>query len=163
LENKWDLLKREVVGAQLAPYWAHGRLEVPEIKWVQTNNYKFYMFRTIHFHPSLSPRPPSDFSGGLVPRLSSCSVSHTCTHHQYSGGCVAEISADCVTISYQLGQVLLTLTVQAVTCSISNNEHTFKEVIGSAPGCIPGTWYTSPQYEDLGMRLLRTQGPKLLA
>ena len=29
-ENKWDLLAREVVRAQLSPHWAHGRLEVPK-------------------------------------------------------------------------------------------------------------------------------------
>jgi len=55
-ENKWDLLVREVVEAQLSPYWAHGWLEVPEIKWVLTNNYKFHTFRSVHCHPSLSPR-----------------------------------------------------------------------------------------------------------
>ena len=33
--NKWDLLAR-VVGAQISSYWAHGQLEVPEIKWVRT-------------------------------------------------------------------------------------------------------------------------------
>ena len=31
-ENKRDLLAREVVGALISSYWAHGRLEVPEIK-----------------------------------------------------------------------------------------------------------------------------------
>jgi len=33
-ENKRDLRAREVVGALISSYWAHGRLEVPEIKWV---------------------------------------------------------------------------------------------------------------------------------
>ena len=33
-ENKRDLLAREVVGAQISFYWAHGWLEVPEIKCV---------------------------------------------------------------------------------------------------------------------------------
>ena len=47
---------RVVVEAQLSPYWAHGQLEVPEIKWVLTNNYKFHIFRSVHCHPSLSPR-----------------------------------------------------------------------------------------------------------
>ena len=55
-ENK-DMLAREVVGAQISFYWAYGRLEVPEIKWVRTNNYKFHTFRSVHFHLSLSPRP----------------------------------------------------------------------------------------------------------
>ena len=56
-ENKQDLLAREVVGAQISFYWAYGRLEVPEIMWVQTNNYKFHTFRSVHFHLSLSLRP----------------------------------------------------------------------------------------------------------
>ena len=56
-ENKWDLVARKVVGAQICSYWAQGRLEVPEIKWVRTNNYKFHTFRLVHFHLSLSPRP----------------------------------------------------------------------------------------------------------
>jgi len=30
-ENKRDLLAREVVGELISSYWAHGRLEVPEI------------------------------------------------------------------------------------------------------------------------------------
>ena len=67
--GEWDLLAREVVGAQLSSYWAHRRLEVPEIKWVQTNNYKFHTFRSIHFNPSQSPRPSFQFSEGLVLRL----------------------------------------------------------------------------------------------
>jgi len=54
-ENKWDLLAREVVGALISSYWAHGRLEVPEIKWARTNNYKFHTFRLVQFDPSLSP------------------------------------------------------------------------------------------------------------
>jgi len=33
-ENKRDLLARDVVGALIRSYWAHGRLEVPENKWV---------------------------------------------------------------------------------------------------------------------------------
>jgi len=33
-QNKRDLLAREVVGALISSYWAHKRLEVPEIKWV---------------------------------------------------------------------------------------------------------------------------------
>jgi len=41
MENKRDLLAKEVVEVQLSPNWADGRLDVPEIKWVQTNNYKF--------------------------------------------------------------------------------------------------------------------------
>jgi len=58
-ENKWDLLVREVVGAQISSYWAHRRLEVPQIKWVQTNN-------SIHSGrytstPAYLPDPPSDF------------------------------------------------------------------------------------------------------
>jgi len=53
-KNKWDLLAREVVGAQISSYWAHGWLET---KWVRTNNYEFHTFRSVHFHLSLSPRP----------------------------------------------------------------------------------------------------------
>jgi len=34
MENKWNLLAKQVVGAQLRPYWANRQLEVPEIKWV---------------------------------------------------------------------------------------------------------------------------------
>jgi len=60
---------REVVGALINSYWAHGQLEVPEIKWVQTNNYKFHTFCSVHFNPSLSPRPSFRFPEGLVPRL----------------------------------------------------------------------------------------------
>ena len=60
-ENKRDLLAREVVGALISSYWAHGWLEVPEIKWVQTNNYKFHTFRSVHFDPSQSPRPSFHF------------------------------------------------------------------------------------------------------
>ena len=37
----------------MSSYGAHGRLEVPEIKWVRTNNYKFHTFRSVHFDPSL--------------------------------------------------------------------------------------------------------------
>jgi len=62
-ENKQDLLAREVAGAQISSYLAHRQLEVPEIKWVWTNNYKF---RSVHFHLSLSPRPSFRFSEGLV-------------------------------------------------------------------------------------------------
>jgi len=69
MENKWDLLVRDVVGAQLSSYWANGRLEVPEIKWLQTNNYKFCTFCSVHFDPGLSPRPSFRFFKGLVPRL----------------------------------------------------------------------------------------------
>ena len=68
-ENEQDMLAREVVGGLISSYWAHGRLEVPEIKWVRTNNYKFHTFRSVHFDPSLSPRPSFRFSEGLVPRL----------------------------------------------------------------------------------------------
>ena len=68
-ENKQDLLAREVVGAQISFYWAYGRLEVPEIMWLRTNNYNFHTFRSVHFHLSLSPRPSFRFSEGLVPRL----------------------------------------------------------------------------------------------
>ena len=68
-KGKQDLLGREVVGAQISFYWAYGRLEVPEIMWVRTNNYKFHTFRSVHFHLSLSPRPSFRFSEGLVPRL----------------------------------------------------------------------------------------------
>ena len=68
-ENKQDLLVREVVRAQISFYWAHGWLEVPEIMWVWTNNYKFHTFRLVHFHLSLSPRPSFQFSEGLVPRI----------------------------------------------------------------------------------------------
>jgi len=69
-KNKWDLLAREVVvWAQISSYWAHGWLEVPEIKWVRTNNYKFHTFRSVRFDPGLSPRPSFRFSKGLVPRL----------------------------------------------------------------------------------------------
>ena len=32
-ENKWDLLAR-VVGTQISSYWAHGQIEVPQIKLV---------------------------------------------------------------------------------------------------------------------------------
>ena len=60
---------REVVGAQISSYWTHGRLEVPQIKWVWTNNHKFHTFRLVHFDPSLSPRPSFRFSKGLVQRL----------------------------------------------------------------------------------------------
>jgi len=60
---------REVVGALISSYWANGRLEVPEIKWVRTNNYKFHTFGSVHFNPSLSPRPSFRFSKDLVPRL----------------------------------------------------------------------------------------------
>jgi len=60
---------REVVGAQLSRCWANRRLEAPELKWVRTNNYKFHTFRSVHFNPSLSPRPSFRFSEGLVPRL----------------------------------------------------------------------------------------------
>jgi len=52
MEKKWDLLVREVVRAQLSPYWAHRWLEVPE-----ANIYKFHTFWLLHFHPSLSTRP----------------------------------------------------------------------------------------------------------
>jgi len=69
VQKKWDLQAREIVGAQICSYWAHRRLEVPEIKWVQTNNYKFHTFRLVHFHLNLSPRPSLQFSKGLVPRL----------------------------------------------------------------------------------------------
>jgi len=68
-ENKRDLLVREVVGAQINSYWAHGRLEVPGIRWVCTNNYKFHTFHSVHFHLRLSSRPSFQFSKGLVPRL----------------------------------------------------------------------------------------------
>ena len=68
-KNKWDLLAREVVGAQISSYWTHEWPEVPEIKWVQANNYKFHTFYSVHFHPSLSPRPSFRFSEGLVLRL----------------------------------------------------------------------------------------------
>jgi len=74
-KNKQALLAREVVGALISPYWAHGRLAVPEIKWVRTKNYKFHTFRSVHFDPSLSPRPSFRFSEGLVPRLSESDVS----------------------------------------------------------------------------------------
>jgi len=49
-ENKQDLLGREIVEALLSSYWYHGRLEVPERKWVQTNYYKFHTFHSVHFH-----------------------------------------------------------------------------------------------------------------
>ena len=68
-ENRRNLLARDVVGALISSYWAHGRLEVPEKKWVRTNNYKFHTFRLLHFDPCLSPRPSFRFSEGLVPRL----------------------------------------------------------------------------------------------
>ena len=71
-----DLLAREVVGALISSYWAHGRLEVPEIKWIRTNNYKFHTFRSVHFYPGLSARPSFRFSEGLVPRLT--------LHHEYN-------------------------------------------------------------------------------
>ena len=67
-ENKWDLLAR-VVGAQISSYGVHRWLEVSQTKWVRTNNYKFHTFRSVHFDPSLSPRPSFRFSEGLVPRL----------------------------------------------------------------------------------------------
>ena len=51
IENKRNLLAREVAGALISSYRAHGRLEVPEIKWARTNNYKFYTFRSVHFDP----------------------------------------------------------------------------------------------------------------
>jgi len=47
------MLVREVFGAKLSPCWANGQLEGPEIKWVQTNNYKFHTFHLVHFNPSL--------------------------------------------------------------------------------------------------------------
>jgi len=34
IKSERDLLVREVVGALISSNWAHGRLEVPEIKWV---------------------------------------------------------------------------------------------------------------------------------
>jgi len=73
-ENKQDLLAREVVGAQSSSYRAHGQLEVPEIKWVRANNYKFHTFCSVHFHLSLPPRPSFRFSEGLVLRLISSLV-----------------------------------------------------------------------------------------
>jgi len=73
-QNKRDLLAREVVGTLISSYGAHGRLEVPEIKWVWTNNYKFHTFRSVHFDSSLSPRPSFRFSEGLVPRLHVCVI-----------------------------------------------------------------------------------------
>ena len=54
-ENKQDLLARDVVGALISSYWAHGWLEVPEIKWLIITN-------SIH---------SAQFSEGLVPRLPS--------------------------------------------------------------------------------------------
>jgi len=69
MENKWDLLVREVVGAQISPYWAHGRLEVPEMKWVRTNNTNSIHSAQYTSTPAYLPDPPSDFSEGLVPRL----------------------------------------------------------------------------------------------
>ena len=37
-DNKWYLLVREVVAAQLSPYWANGRLEVHGYKLIITNS-----------------------------------------------------------------------------------------------------------------------------
>jgi len=68
-KNKQDLLAKEVVGAQISFHWAYRRLEVPEIMWVRTNNYKFHTFLSVHFLPSLSPRSSFLFSKGLVLRL----------------------------------------------------------------------------------------------
>ena len=66
-ESKRDLPAREVVGAQISSYWAHGRLEVPV--GMNYNNYRFHAFHLVDFHLSLSPRPSFQFSEGLVPRL----------------------------------------------------------------------------------------------
>ena len=43
--RRWKIVARVVVGAQLSSYWANRWLEVPEIKWVWTNNYKFHTFQ----------------------------------------------------------------------------------------------------------------------
>ena len=52
-------------------------------KWVQTNNYKFHTFCSVHFHPSLSPRPSFRFFRG--------SGSQT-TLHQYKSGYMNHLS-----------------------------------------------------------------------
>jgi len=49
-ENRQDLLAREVVGTQISFYWAYRWLEVPEIMWVRTNNYKFHPFHSFYIH-----------------------------------------------------------------------------------------------------------------
>ena len=87
-ENKWDLLAR-VVGAQISSYGVHRWLEVSQTKWVRTNNYKFHTFRSVHFDPSLSPRPSFRFSEGLVPRLllSLWSVLPPCDIHPQASAC----------------------------------------------------------------------------
>ena len=76
-ENKQDLLARDVVGAQIIFYWAYERLEVPEIMWVRTNNYRFHTF-VRYTSTSASPRPSYRFSKGLVPRLSEVRVRTKC-------------------------------------------------------------------------------------
>jgi len=59
-QNKWDLLAREVVGTLISSYGAHGRLEVPEIKWVLiiTNSIHSTQYTST---PAYLPDPPSDF------------------------------------------------------------------------------------------------------
>ena len=63
--------------------------------WVQTNNYKFHTFHSVHFHPSLSPRLPFWFSEGLVLRVwfrDYCSrgAQYRCYWHVYILGFVAD-------------------------------------------------------------------------
>ena len=76
MENKWDLLAREVVEHSLAligPTDGYS-IEVPEIKWLYM--YKFHTFRSVHFHPPAHlPDPPSNLVEGLVPSGSGTSDS----------------------------------------------------------------------------------------
>jgi len=67
--NRYSNIRIFFAALLISSYWAHGQLEVPEIKWVRTNNYKFHTFRLVHFDLSLSPRPSFWFSKGQVPRL----------------------------------------------------------------------------------------------
>ena len=86
-----DLLAREVVGALISSYLAHGRLEVSvSLSYMYTSGLRFvfpinahrhaimnqsearlHSRRSVHFRPSLhvSPIPSFRFSEGLVPRL----------------------------------------------------------------------------------------------
>jgi len=67
MENKWDLLAKEVVN----PYWAHGQLEVPE---KEKSGYELIIMNFIHSiryssTPAYVPDHPSNFPQGLAPRL----------------------------------------------------------------------------------------------
>jgi len=60
-KNKQGLLAREVVGAQINYFWAHRRLEVPEIKRVQTSNSNSIHSTQYTSTSAYHPDPPSDF------------------------------------------------------------------------------------------------------